>query len=61
MKTEIYPLLQPGDLIAFDHPSLGRLSLPVLEIIGLDFIRVNIPGAVDDIWDFHDDRIGPPL
>ena len=61
MKTEIYPLLQPGHLIAFDHPSLGRLLLPVLEVIGLDFIRVDIPGGTDDIWDFHDDRIGPPF
>ena len=61
MKDEIYLLLQPGDLIDFDHPSLGRLSLPVLEIIGLDFIRLNIPGADDEIWDFHDDCIGPPF
>ena len=61
MKTEIYPNLQPGDLFAFDHPSQGRLLLPVLEVIGLDFIRVNIPGADDDILDFHDARIGPPF
>jgi len=61
LKSEIYPLLQPGDQVSFDHPSLGRLFLPVLEVMGLDFIRMNIPGADDDIWDFHDERIGPPF
>ena len=61
LKAEVYQLLGPGHLIAFDPPSQGRLLLPVLEVMGLDFVRVNIPGADDDIWDFHDDRIGPPF
>ena len=61
MKADIYPLLQPGHLIAFDHPSQGRLLLPVLEVMGRNFIRVDIPRESDDILDFHDARIGPPF